>query len=358
MGKISSYGTASAPQLGDKLIGTSISGDPIDGTYNFTIQQLADLISGQITLQEVLTAGNTATSNINLTGIITTTTLNSGNITSSGIVTAANAVISGYLKDKNASVGLSGQVLSSTVTGTQWITLPSTPTLQQVLNAGNSAVKDVSIQGTLSIIGGVNANGFSLTNDDYFYVGEAGAIIGYSNDDERLTIKNIVSNGIALINNNSSLELLDNEISFNADGVLYFNILGSTKMKIDSSGKVLINTPTVISGSSAKLQVNGDLYVGGTGFIVATGGISTNATYIGDLTITDFSMGIGLGMVCSLGDEIIASWDYNDSGDYIYGNRALVVTNIGGVTMNNLPTSPFGLEAGGLWRNGNVVNIV
>jgi hypothetical protein len=125
MGKISSYGTASSPSLGDKLIGTSVGSVPVNGTYNFTIQQLSDLISGQITLQKVLDAGNTATKNINLTGIINTTTLNVGNITSTGILTSANAVISGYLKDKNNLAGTAGQILSSTVTGIQWIDAPS-----------------------------------------------------------------------------------------------------------------------------------------------------------------------------------------------------------------------------------------
>lgn len=114
MGKISSYGTASAPSLGDKLIGTSVGGSLVNGTYNFTIQQLADLISGQITLQEVLTAGNTATQSINLTGVITATSLIVGNITSSGTITSNGINLAGNLSALGFSYIYSTQTLNIT----------------------------------------------------------------------------------------------------------------------------------------------------------------------------------------------------------------------------------------------------
>ena len=462
MGKISSYGTASAPSLGDKLIGTSVGGSPVNGTYNFTIQQLADLISGQITLQEVLTAGNTATQSINLTGVIAATSLIVGNITSSGTITSngitlagnlsasgfsyiystqtlniTNSTITGTFKDRTGSAGALGQVLSSSVTGTQWIT-PVIPTLQQVLDAGNNAIKNVFIQGTISVIGGVAANGFSLTNDDYFYVGEAGAVIGYSNDDEKLTIKNIVSNGIVLINNGSSLELLDNDISFNANGVFYFNVLGSQKMIIDnygniglgisvvedanpnrkiiqinatvasatvnlsvanviygtctasntdyailsrnnanleigtasggavkfvtqdnqkmtldSNGSLLINRSTSLA-SYYKLQVEGSVYVAGDITANLVGALSFQ---VYDTLFVDSGIGTGIGIVGQYGNAIIATWDYDDSGDYIYGNRALVVNSLGGVKMNSLPTASTG-QSGDLYIDGGFIKIV
>ncbi len=92
-----------APQLGDYVIGTDTSNS--NETVNFTLQSIADIIPAD-TLAEVLAAGNTATNNIILTGNITLT----GNLSVSGTVT-----------DSSGDVGVSGQVLSSTGAGTNWI---------------------------------------------------------------------------------------------------------------------------------------------------------------------------------------------------------------------------------------------
>jgi len=86
-----------APQLGDYVIGTDTSSS--NETVNFTLQSIANIIPAD-TLSEVLTAGNTATNNIILTG---------------------NLSITGTYADSSGDVGVSGQVLSSTATGTNWI---------------------------------------------------------------------------------------------------------------------------------------------------------------------------------------------------------------------------------------------
>ena len=295
MGKISSYGTASAPSLGDKLIGTSVGGSPVNGTYNFTIQQLADLISGQITLQEVLTAGNTATQSINLTGAITATSLIVGNITSSGIVTAANAVINGYLKDKNASVGTSGQVLSSTVTGTQWITLPSTPTLQQVLNAGSTATHNISVTGYVYF----EVSNEGLDNFKLYDPINGSNAIRYSGDGGFLVLQETngpVLIGASSIGTSDKLQVVGNAYFTKAGGAnisvvsttsgsasltLTSNTTGSKKaiinaplsagslvlqtqsvdrVTIGNTGNVWIGTTFSLSGNASKLEVNGSAY--------------------------------------------------------------------------------------------------
>lgn len=172
--KISSYSIATSPSLGDKLIGTRVGGAVVNGTFNFTIQQLSDIIADQIPLQKVLDAGNTATKNINLTGIITTTSLVVGNINSSGTIYSngidlagnfsssglfynystqtlniTNTFINGTFKDSFGSRGAVGQVLSSTFSSIRWIDLPATPNLQQVLNAGNTANQNMSVTGKI-----------------------------------------------------------------------------------------------------------------------------------------------------------------------------------------------------------------
>lgn len=44
MAEISTYSVAGTPKLSDKLVGTSVGGDPENKTYNFTIQQFLALI--------------------------------------------------------------------------------------------------------------------------------------------------------------------------------------------------------------------------------------------------------------------------------------------------------------------------
>jgi hypothetical protein len=49
MAKINEYPINALPELDDKLIGTRIGGNPVDGTYNFTIAELLTLISSNLT---------------------------------------------------------------------------------------------------------------------------------------------------------------------------------------------------------------------------------------------------------------------------------------------------------------------
>lgn len=85
MTKISSYGNEGSPKLSDKLIGTSVGGSPADATFNFTLQSLLSLFSQNITLQDVLNAGNTATQDINLTGEINVIEIRTTSIIVDGI---------------------------------------------------------------------------------------------------------------------------------------------------------------------------------------------------------------------------------------------------------------------------------
>lgn len=43
MGKINQYLSIAAPKLDDKLVGTSVGGNPVDSTYNFTLEKLLEL---------------------------------------------------------------------------------------------------------------------------------------------------------------------------------------------------------------------------------------------------------------------------------------------------------------------------
>ena len=155
MSKISIYDVVPVPKLADKLIGTSVGGDPEDLTYNFTLGELLNLFIPNIpgnTLQGVLDFGNTATQDINLTGTINTTDLNvGGTLTILDSDFTGETHILGGLYDSLNSIGTPGQVLISTGTQVEWYTIPTViPNLQQVLTSGNTAVNNIILNGNLS----------------------------------------------------------------------------------------------------------------------------------------------------------------------------------------------------------------
>ena len=157
MSKISVYDIVPVPKLADKLIGTSVGGDIEDITYNFTLGELLNLFIPNIpanNLQGVLNFGNTATQDINLTGIINTTNLNVGNtatILNSNFT--GETRITGGLFDRVDSRGTAGQVLISTGTQVEWYTIPTViPTLQQVLTEGNTADKNIILTANIEAV--------------------------------------------------------------------------------------------------------------------------------------------------------------------------------------------------------------
>ena len=95
MSKISTYNNASPVTLSDKLIGTSVGATPANATKNFLVSDLLALFEGNITLEDVLLAGNTSTTAMILGGSLR---INSG------------------LLDAAGGLGTSGQALLSTGT--------------------------------------------------------------------------------------------------------------------------------------------------------------------------------------------------------------------------------------------------
>lgn len=125
----------------DRLNSVGTSGQVLKSTGT-GVEWVTSSLSPQ-GLSSVLAIGNTATNDINLTG----------NLLVSGIATL------GKIKDASASVGTSGQVLSSTGTALQWVNLPSTPTLSQVLAAGNAATNSINLTGNFNLTGILTVNG-------------------------------------------------------------------------------------------------------------------------------------------------------------------------------------------------------
>ena len=169
MSEISIYDIVPTPKLADKLIGTSVGGTIPDVTYNFTLEELLQLFIPNIpanTLQGVLDYGNTATQDINLTGTINTTDLNvlaTANILDS--VLTGETHIEGELFDRLDSKGTAGQVLTSTGSGVEWYTIPTViPTLQQVLQSGNTSNISIILTANITAVTATASNVVSNTS--------------------------------------------------------------------------------------------------------------------------------------------------------------------------------------------------
>ena len=113
MARISTYPIDTVVDTADLLIGTDSEDSNI--TKNYTIASIISLAESSIDLAEVLAVGNTATNNINLTGIMTATTVNGtiGNITtvnSTNISNSASVATTGL----TATTGVIATLGSST----------------------------------------------------------------------------------------------------------------------------------------------------------------------------------------------------------------------------------------------------
>lgn len=152
MGKISTYANISPVTLSDKVIGTEVAGTPANVTKNFLISDLLTLFQSNITLQNVLDAGNTATQSIILTGDITQT----GNFS----ITGGALSLGGTVRDFNGALGNNGETLVCNASGQLVFGSGLTnQNLQQVLNIGNTATQDINLTGSITQTGDQDITG-------------------------------------------------------------------------------------------------------------------------------------------------------------------------------------------------------
>jgi len=160
MSKISTYTNASPVTLSDKFIGTEVAGTPVNVTKNFLISDLLTLFQGNITLQNVLDAGNTATQSIILTGDITQ--VGAYNYSGGEFSIGATGVMAlgGTVKDFNGSLGVNGETLVCNASGQLVFGSGLTnQNLQQVLDIGNTATQDIGLTGNLNLTGNITQTG-------------------------------------------------------------------------------------------------------------------------------------------------------------------------------------------------------
>ncbi len=120
IGNDTSYPKKTTPVGADTVIGTDSQDS--EATKQFTIQGIVDLAQGGGTipnLQAVLSSGDTATEDINLTGDITSTTLTSPTITSTSLIagniiqSTGGIILSSGTLTTGGSNGTQGQTLVS-----------------------------------------------------------------------------------------------------------------------------------------------------------------------------------------------------------------------------------------------------
>jgi len=161
MARISTYDNAKPVSLTDKVIGTNVTGSPSNVTKNFLISDLLSLFQDNITLQNVLDAGNTATEDINLTGNIS---IDGGNLT---LNSTADLYVGGLLIDSTGATGALGQTLTSDASGNPvWGSGGGgSQNLEQVLAIGNTATNNINLTGdlnqtgTIQLIGNIEQTG-------------------------------------------------------------------------------------------------------------------------------------------------------------------------------------------------------
>ena len=192
------------PSADDFIIGTDTSDD--NRTVSFSIEALT-AAGGLQGLQSVLSTGYTAVSPMSLTGDLTVI----GDIAPTTITAAS-------------SPGTSGQLLSSTATGIQWIDSPINPccSLEQTLTVGHTTTLDILTSGSIGMIGA--AQGLSLIN---------GSVITLAD--------------------NCYISTLDNIILDSADCVLDFNYgasISDGNSSLGTSGQIFTRGPAGVEWST------------------------------------------------------------------------------------------------------------
>lgn len=308
MAKIETYILATQPlSFSDMLIGTEVGGPIPNATKNFSLAELYNLFASLPAvgnLQQTLNAGNTATQNIFLTGDITSTNikptyiidglnttgavgevlirsfsgiswgpippatiqqvLNAGNTATQNIILTGNItstqVIPGNIKDGLGNLGTTGQILSKTSTGIQWINnIAGVQDLQSVLNIGNTATSNIGLTGNITVSSKII---IASPNDTAVPLSVGGNGV-YSQGSIR------IANGKALYIGALPLNDIGNRIKLTTDLTSayfdFYNTLffrsgassSSTVMTLFSNGNLALNTTT---DTGFKLNVNGSIF--------------------------------------------------------------------------------------------------
>ena len=230
------------------------------------------------TLEQVLTAGNSTTLDINSTGSINMSgaakvlALSGGTdmtLAAGSTLTTADAINLGTtlnfgatttLSDYSGATGSAGQILTINAAGTgvEWGTLPtaSTPTIQQVLTAGNTATA-VGI----SFVG-ASATTFDATAN----ITSAGTNVWSGNNTFSANGAAAGTAGIALtgtLYDGASVGTAGQVLTSTGTGVAWASTAGVSSVTAQTPA-TSSGTPITISPTSGAVQVTSNAYAGGS----------------------------------------------------------------------------------------------
>lgn len=160
MGKISTYSIDALPTLKDKVIGSDADDSLV--TKNYLLSDIIGLVETP-NLQQVLDAGNIATQDIILKGVVDTERLSVGvsasfagtaEFTNNVLFDVGYVELQGGVKDSTGNYGTAGQFLQTDGNLVEWVTPPPFPAdLQSVLDTGNTAKQDINLIGNINLQG-------------------------------------------------------------------------------------------------------------------------------------------------------------------------------------------------------------
>ena len=241
-------------------------------TFNSTNGTITNLTGTAGTITTFNSTNGTIT-NLNVTGISTLGTVR----ISSGIITATSGVVT-YFGDGSYLTGLAGN-----------------PTLQQVLNTGNTSTIGMSISGvstltTLNVGSGVtiNASGINVTGviTATSFVGNGANLTGIANT------ANIVSTAITTGTLNvTTFAVIGSGVTINSSGINVTGVVTATSFVGDGSG--LTGAGSTVFIDTTTNQEFFPLFTATTSGTITASGISTSKlTYnpsTGAMTAVDFN---------------------------------------------------------------------
>jgi len=377
MAKIETYILATQPlSFNDMLIGTEVGGPIPNATKNFSLGELYNLFASVPAvgnLQQTLNAGNTATQNIFLTGNIESSTikpvyiidglnstgavgevlirsfsgiswgpipastlqsvLNAGNTATQNIILTGNItstqIIPGNIKDGLGNLGTTGQILSKTATGIQWINAPLTaPDLQAVTNIGYTTTNPIEAQGgiwSVYNIYGMDNTGSLYLNSAFFGLGATNELYALNPSATNLWALPNASGTIALLSDIPVITTPNLQSVLNAGNTATQNIFLTGNITATDIKPVTITDETNVTGTLGQVLTRS-----ASGLIWATPAPTSPLTTKGDLyTFSTVNTRLSVGT-----NGQILSADSTQATGLRWINIPTDVTNVSAVMVN------------------------